>query len=185
MATLLDRFAPGWDAAIDSSSLDEMLLERIGRGKASTFDARETETARAKASDEVDRLLADRERKDREYRAAPGWSLEFVAGKEPLWPQGFDPLNVAVLAKGEVLHTRWIKLGNGSGALEVLGRPALTEAAGEHPLFQGVRRLLVTGIAEPSITEHGDSLVIRAEGVSAAIRGSVDLTGTKAVVRLP
>ncbi len=45
------------------------------------------------------------------FLGRPGWKLE-IASAQPLWPQGFDPLNVTLVARGEILHRRWVKLGN-------------------------------------------------------------------------
>jgi hypothetical protein len=58
-----------------------------------------------------------------------------------MFPHGFDPLNVPV-QPDEVLHTRWFKLGNDAGTVEVMGRSSLSRAAGDHPLFTGCARSL-------------------------------------------
>jgi hypothetical protein len=84
-----------------------------------------------------------------------------------------------------VLHTRWLKAGNGSGALEALDRAALTEGVGPHPLFNGARRLVVTGLKEPRVTEAGGTVTISADGVKGAFTGTVERTGQAFVVRLP
>jgi hypothetical protein len=185
MAVLLDRFAPGWESAMDTTALDEVLSERLGKGEQAPFRPEEIAAVQARAHRDVGALLEARRSKESEYRSAPGFSLEFVASKEPLWPQGFDPLNVTMLGKGEVLHTRWIKLGNGSGTCEVLGRPSLTEAAGEHPLFQGVRRLVVTGLTEPMIVENGGTLTIEGGGIKASLKGTVERSGQAWIIRMP
>lgn len=76
-----------------------------------------------------------------------------------------------MVAPSEVLHSRYIKLGNSMGAIEVFGRNSLTEAAGAHPLFNGVRSLLVTGLAaEPVVTQADGAVTIRGEGLTADFR---------------
>lgn len=116
------------------------------------------------------RLVAGREA----FVRRAGYRLDVVAGAEPLWPQGFDPLNVQVVAPGEVLHTRFVGLGNAAGAVEVLGDSAMTTAAGDHPLFSGLRSVALTGlVAEPVTEMRGDTVVVTAPGVGAWFRGAV------------
>ena len=68
----------------------------------------------------------------------------------------------------EVLHTRYLKLGGAAGSIELINRHSLTEGAGEHPLFNGVRRLTVTGLpAEPSVTVSGGKTNITADNLKA------------------
>jgi hypothetical protein len=97
---------------------------------------------------------------------APGWRL-VVETEDPIFPQGFDPWNVERLSAAKVLHTRWIKLGNASGSLEVLDRHCLTEGAGKHPLFEGVRRATITGLpSAPRIEEADGALKISENGLT-------------------
>jgi hypothetical protein len=104
----------------------------------------------------------------------------------PLFPQGFDPLNVQVVAPGEVLHTRYVKLGDDASVVEVMGRATLTEAAGAHPLFNGVRSLTITGLEdEPAIETAGAATTIQADGITATLNGaSVEQRGRRITVRL-
>ena len=92
---------------------------------------------------------------------------------------------MVILGQDEVLHTRWIKLGNGSGAIEVLGRAALTEAAGPHPLFTGVRRLVVTGLVDPKVSQAESKVTLEAQGVKVTFSGSVDRTSNLVHIQLP
>jgi hypothetical protein len=122
----------------------------------------------------------------RNFLDQPGWRLVIEAA-HPLFPQGFDPLNVKVVAPGEVLHSRLVKLGNDGGSIEVIGRPSLSEAAGAHPLFTGVRVLTITGLGEPPhVSNASDAVSISAEGITGMFRGaSVDTAGTTMTLRLP
>ena len=123
----------------------------------------------------------------REFAAQAGWKIVVTAGAgAPLWPQGFDPLNVRRVGDAEVLHTRFLKLGNDAGSIEVLGRASLTEGAGKHPLFNGVRRLTVAGIAaEPSVEEFAGGIKLSAENLKAEFRGaSVTRAGRTLTVQL-
>ncbi len=61
-----------------------------------------------------------------------------------------------------------MKVGNQTGTLEVLNARAVTESAGKHPLFEGIRRVTVTGLPkEPDVRESGTELTVEAAGVSA------------------
>ncbi len=154
LATLLDRYDPKWRETLengDSRSLDELLADAI--------------LPRVDVDAEIKALVAKREQRKHEFLDAPGWTVVITAKDAPFFPQRFDPLNVHVVGKGEVLHTRFLQL-NG---IEILGRPALTEAAGEHPLFNGIRSVTLTGFATKPVIEN-DRLI--ADGVNADLRGA-------------
>jgi hypothetical protein len=120
-------------------------------------------------------------------RAEPGWRLVISAPGAPLFPKGFDPWNVQIVAPGEVLHARFIELGSDAGRIEVIGRASLTQAAGEHPLFNGVRTLTVTGLAaEPVIDEKEGAVKIQADGLQVDLKGGkIERAGQVVTVKLP
>jgi hypothetical protein len=96
---------------------------------------------------------------------------------QPLWPQGFDPLNVEHIAGG-MLHTRYLKLGGDAGSVEVLDEAgvdieAVTVAAGSHPLFNGVRELTVVGFQAPELRDSAGVATINARGLKLSLRGAV------------
>ena len=110
------------------------------------------------------------------FLARPGLTLVVTAGAEPLWPQGFDPLNVRVVSPSEVLHTRFVRLGNRSGSIEVVGDSALTVAAGAHPLFNGVRSITLTGLpGDFDIRVAGDTVAVDSGRVRAVLRGAAQI----------
>ena len=179
-ARLLDRFAPAWREDLerrDSTALDSLLGVAV-RGQADAaascaFGATALEAARRDAGRDVASLRDQRVALRRAFLARSGWTLVIEAEHPPLYPEGFDPLNVQRLSEGEVLHTRWLKLGGSEGTVEVMGRAALTRAAGTHPLFEGVRSLTVTGLPmEPAVTEAEGRVTIVAEGVRASLVGA-------------
>jgi hypothetical protein len=191
LARLLDRLSPSWRATLeahDSVPLDSMLSAAIAAqpGAPCAFTDAERDSIRSLAeSDEAalaERLATDR----RNFLDQPGWRL-IIQAAHPLFPQGFDPLNVKVLAPGEVLHARLVKLGNDAGSVEVIGRASLSEAAGAHPLFNGVRALTITGIdSPPRVIREGDGLSLSAEGITGMFRGArADTAGMVVTVRLP
>lgn len=169
---LLDRFSPRWKQKFEAGekrSLDELLEAVLPPVARCDPDASAREVERLRALADVAKLVSGREAARRDYLARDGWRLVLTSAEGlPLWPQGFDPLNLRRLSPAELIHTRHLKLGNDAGAIEILGRAALTEGAGEHPLFNGVRRLTVAGLpAEPSVTESGGKTRITAADLTA------------------
>jgi hypothetical protein len=66
-----------------------------------------------------------------------------------------------------------LTLGGPAGMVEVMGRAALTRAAGAHPIFEGVRSLTIAGLpGEPTVTEAEGRVTIVAEGVRASLVGA-------------
>jgi hypothetical protein len=186
LARLLDRLAPGWRAELeahDSIPLDSMLWAAVATqpgGPCGFTDAERDRFGRI-AMSEVTALTSRLAAERRSFLDRPGWRL-IIRAASPLFPQGFDPLNVNVVAPGEVLHARLVKLGNDAGSVEVMGRPSLSEAAGTHPLFSGVRKLTVTGFKEPPrITKADSGLSISADGITGMFRGARADTGGMAV----
>ena len=196
LARLLDRLDRGWRERLernDSTTLDGLLFTAA----ASREDTLTTcglapgalEAARSDAARDVGALRGRRAALRREFLARSGWTLIVEADRPPLFPQGFDPLNVQRLSDDEVLHTRWLRLGGQAGTVEVMGRAALTRAAGAHPLFSGVRALVVAGLPEePAVEEAGGRVTIVADAVRASLAGaSVEVVrGTRTLwVRIP
>lgn len=176
-AALLDRFDPAWRKTLEDGAdahLDEMLARAVA-GKPSSacgFKPEEVAALAARAKEDVGKLAGERRSLREAFLKRPGWKLEILA-KEPLFPQGFDPMNVVLVTPGEILHRRFVKLGAEAGTVEVLDRESLTRAAGEHPLFNGVNDLQVTGLpGEPTTRQDGEFLVIEAAGVTARLKGA-------------
>lgn len=192
LGRLLDRLAPGWQNRLeagDTTSLDEMLAAALAAATAHALcepRAEQFAAIRKQAADDAAAVRTARAARKQAFLNAKGWRLVIEADAAPLFPHGFDPLNVLVVEPGEVLHTRWLKLGNGRDGIEVLGRNALTEAAGDHPLFNGAKRLVVTGLAvQPTVTETADTVRIVADGVTAVLPGAATTTtGRTLTVRL-
>ena len=193
LALLLERFAPGWAARLeggDPLSLDEMLAAALVAAPARSSCALPEQfaaSARSRAKAETKSLLARRETSRREFASQAGWRIVVNAdAAAPLWPQGFDPLNIRRLGAADVLHTRHLKLGNDAGAIESFQPHMLTTGAGAHPLFNGVRQLTIAGLAaEPLVRETGGKLTLDAEGVKAEFRHArLERTGQTLTVNL-
>ncbi len=188
-AVLLDRFGDDWKAQIGDTPLDQLLDYRFliaawRPPQPCVLPAQESEAELERARREVAELVASREKRKQEFLSAPGWRIEIVAGKEPLWPQGFDPWNVANLGGNAVLHARWVKMGNSAGSIEALNHPSLTEGVGPHPLFNGARRFLVTGLAEPKVTEADGKVSIEVPGAKGTFAGKAERNGQVILIQL-
>ncbi len=85
-----------------------------------------------------------------------------------------------------MLHTRYLKLGGGAGFIEIINRRSLTEGTGEHPLFNGLRRLTVTGLAsEPAVSASGGKTTVTADNLKAEFTGAqVTRLGQTLFIRL-
>jgi hypothetical protein len=189
LALLLDEASPGWTGVLeqnDTLALDVMLAGSVANKPACDFAPVERERIVTTASQDVARLNGRREAARRAFLGEDGWRLIIIAEGGPLFPQRFDPLNVQVLGPGEVLHTRFLTLGSDAGTIELLGRGALTQAAGAHPLFNGVRMVTLTGLsADPVHPATEGSVLIRGDGVSGELRGvAVSRDGRVVTVRL-
>ena len=120
-ALLLDVFTPGWQARYDSlkppEPLDLQLRQAITPGPACALDEKQARTARRLARRDVEALIARRSKRGRELGARSGPRLVVEAGKEPLWPRGFDPWSIEPLSGGRLLHPQWLHLGNASASI--------------------------------------------------------------------
>jgi hypothetical protein len=193
LGRLLDRLHDRWREALSADpdrTLDGLLGEALARrgesGGECLFDPLQRASAEHRARAEVQALRDERAERRRAFLERPGWTLVIEAAGSPLWPQGFDPLNVHVLGAGEVLHTRFLLLGNDDLRFEVVDRASLTRGVGAHPLFEGVGRVLVTGLdTPPEVEVEGDVIRVRHEGLSLrSVGGEWHREGRTTTVRL-
>ena len=180
LALLLDRFEPGWSFAFeqhDEDTLDSLLGTAIAKSsvksdKACSFTALELTEAKKIATDDVEQIAIRRKELREALDQGQGWRVIVQASESsPLWPQGFDPINVELLEDG-LLHKRWLRLGNDAGQLDAIdGKSAdisaLTRRAGEHPLYNGVSWVMITGLDAPKIDSQNGVVTISAPGFDA------------------
>jgi hypothetical protein len=187
-ALALDRHAPGWRERIaleDSLALDVLLATapRVRAAAPAAFEPAAVARAESAARQAVASLREARVQQGREFLSRRGHTLVFESPVDPWWPRDFDPLNVRVLNDGVVLHGRWLRVGNDADGIEILDRAVLSEPAGGHPLFTGVRRLVITGLAAPpTVTASDSTLEVRADGVTATLQHAVAATEGRATV---
>lgn len=185
LAFLLDAVQPGWPSVLertDSLTLDgllETVLQGTGAETECALSAVERDAIHTRAERDAAAVVTERSAARTAFDAIAGWRviIEAAAG-QPLWPKGFDPLNVLVV-EGGVLHRRMLAVGNGPLELSLVDGEgadltALTTAAGDHPLFNGIRRVEIAGVAKPRISRTGDRTTLTAPGLSATFT-AVDL----------
>jgi hypothetical protein len=175
ISRLLDRLDPAWKSRLekdDALSLDALLLRAVAGIHPAEFSAAEEFETRSRAASDVEAMSARRANLRREFLDTAGWTLVLETA-DPVFPQGFDPWNLVRVSASEVLHTRWLKLGNAAGSVEILDHKCLTEGSGKHPLFEGVRHATVTGLAaEPRVEEIPGRVKISADGLTLEFRGA-------------
>jgi len=192
-ALLLDRFAAGWQDGFgddDGILLDTSVAGALPAAEASpsrAFTAPERAEIERVAREDVRDVLRGRAERREAFESSPGWRLIIEAGvTSPLWPQGFDPLNLTRV-DGGVLHTRFLKLGNESGALEVMGGTVLTEEVGPHPILNGILRMTLAGLdEEPAVETDGERVTVAIPTLKAEFSGArVEREGARVTIRLP
>jgi hypothetical protein len=169
--------SPDWIGRLQADStltLDALLAQAVGPVNCrADFSTGELDSVAALAGRETAGVLTTRAALRREFLARTGWQLAIeLPGTSPLWPEQFDPWNLTPLADGEVLHQRLLRLAGEHGHLELLDQWALTTPAGAHPLFNGIRGVLLCGLAErPAITVHGDTTLVQGRGIDGSFVG--------------
>ncbi|MEO5824396.1 MAG: hypothetical protein ABIR59_00740 [Gemmatimonadales bacterium] len=189
-AVLLDRHGPGWAESLESHDaqfLDALLTTALGPRPACAFPRAFVDAATGRAVADIARLAASRAAQLATFHARNGWRVIIESPNSPLWPQGFDPINVERLTAGDVLHSRFLRLGNDAGAITMLDEAgadldALTSAHGAHPLFNGIDRVEVAGLADPRVEVVGDTLRVKVVGLSAEFLGATVSRSEKTVV---
>lgn len=188
---LLDRYAPGWPARLNAdttATLDQLLAGALPSSRCLVgFSDVEQDSVAALANRDAQAVVSSRDSARREFFDRPGWSIVIEALPDaPLWPQGFDPWNVIPLDQKATLHRRWMKLGNEAGFIEALNRSVVTFSAGQHPLFNGVARMVVAGLDSlPSITQDSGATRIDGVGLSGRLQNArADTVGQVITVHL-
>ena len=186
LAILLDAVDPGWKTRVDAP-LDRMLARIVPPATDDPFTPQARQDARALgvAKAETYRREVTRQREAFESLPAPAVVVEADPGA-PLQASGFDPLNVLLLGPGDVLHGRYVGLGNDAAEIEVLDLPSRTRSGGGHPLFGGVQRFEVRGVENLEAKDDGETTTITGDGLRIVIRGGgLRVTPTATIVTLP
>ncbi|MBI2839197.1 MAG: hypothetical protein HYX75_12845 [Acidobacteria bacterium] len=179
LGCILDRLDPDWHATLErapAESLDHLVALAVHSesGEPCQVDAATEARIRDRARGDVEASIHGRIEARNRFLSEPGWRIEVrTAPGDRLWPKGFDPMNVTVTGKGEVLHTRFLNVGNSHAEIEILDHASLTAAAGEHPLFDGIASITICGLpTEPVISETTDAIAIDTAGVTLRAQGA-------------
>lgn len=183
LAFLLDRIYPDWRSSLESDDrqfLDPLLRSAVEHTKAEAscrLSGDETKRINRLARAKVQRLADERSSRRKAFDRLAGRRVIIETPNDaPLWPQGFDPLNVGRV-EGGILHERFLRLSNDRAEIEMVrsgdsSMEALSQGVGPHPLFNGVRRLTVAGLSEREVRNDGKQVTIRAPGLTARFEGA-------------
>lgn len=172
LCLLLDRLQSSWKEGIakgEQTILHELLENELiaMEEEPYEFSKQEKEDIFKKVQVEVGELISEKKRIKNEFLSQPGWRIIVSTESEPLWPKGFDPLNLKLISDSAILHKRWLKLCNTQGCIEIINHKSITEPMGDHPLFQGVKKVTVAGLdKEPAIEKVDNKLSLKMEGIS-------------------
>ena len=206
LCLLLDRLNPGWQEQSDRQPAITILelMEAALRGcgaTAAAFSKADAEGFRARAAAGIADLGLRRQRLRTGLfeRRGSRIVIDVEPGVEPLRVQRFDPINLMVLDAGAIAHANYLSLSVPQGSIELTnpgflrgsfgGTVGVTEAAGRHPLSDGVRRLTIAGIeGAPTVGGDEGTVSVEAPGVRLTLRGAdahVEGALIRIVVRRP
>jgi hypothetical protein len=187
---LLDRLQPGWqlridaDAGLTTLAALEAAVAATG-AKPLAFTAAESSQFEQRAAAAIADLSARQAKVRSELlgRRGPRILMEVGDGRERFRVTRFDPINLLVLDAGEVAHPRYLTLSGAAGTIEVVnpafapgafaGVVALTQAAGGHPLGDGIRAVTLVGFASaPTLDRRDGRVVVEGDGVRLSLAGA-------------
>jgi hypothetical protein len=189
LCLLLDRLSAGWQERSDRQPALTILelMDAALRGRdaaAAAFSNADTAGFRARAAASLADLAGRQQRIRSEIlgRRGPRVVVEVEEGAEPFRVQRFDPINLMVLDGGAIVHANFLSVSLPQGSVELTnpgfvrgsfgGTVSVTEAAGRHPLSDGVRRVTIAGIdGVPKVSRDAESVTVEASGVRLALRG--------------
>ena len=201
LCLLLDRFEPDWKVRIDSQP-DLTTVDLLGAAltrravEPKSFSTTEAASFEARAAADVADLASRQQqlRKELLDRPGPRVIVEVSEGVEPFRVQRFDPINLLVLDAGEVVHAAFITLTGANGTVEVknpgfarnsfAGTISLTEAAGRHPLRDGIRQMTIVGVqGAPRVGREDGTVTLDAPGLHIVLPG-VEVRTDSETIRL-
>ena len=194
LALLLDQFSPGWSRVLeeyDEGTLDILLQTALEKKRESMiehcrFSNSEIAEVKQTAKQDAEQIVLYKKKLRKELDQKKGWRIFIQASNDaPLWPQGFDPLNINSLEDG-LLHTRWLRLGNDNGQLNAIDEvqsdiSALTRGAGDHPLYNGIAWVMIAGLQAPDVDSDGGVVNISAPGFNARFSNATTHVGRQEI----
>ncbi|MBN2135076.1 MAG: hypothetical protein JW737_05055 [Acidobacteria bacterium] len=104
----------------------------------------------------------------------------------PLFPKGFDPMNIISVDKKRIIHKRFLKLGNKNSNLEMLNTSGITTGTDKHPLYYGITKAEFNlGKKQPTFEQQNTNLKITTDSLKLELN-NVDITqdGKTYIVKL-
>jgi hypothetical protein len=189
LCLLLDRLSPGWQErsdrlpAVTTVELMDAALRGRRAGPAGFSDA-DTAGFQARAAGDLADLGGRRQRLRAELLGREGGRvvIDVETGADPFRVQRFDPINLIVLDAQTIAHANYLSLAVPQGTVELTnpgferggfgGTVGVTEAAGRHPLSDGVRRVTIVGVQGAStVGRDAGTVTVEAPGVRLSLRG--------------
>ena len=187
---VLDRLSPGWKergerapALTTVEQVDEVL--RASGAEPAVLEAAVSARILARVSADIASLGKRREEVRTSLLNRPGGRIvvDVEDGAEPFRITRFDPINLMVLARGEVAHPNYLTLESAQGIVELTnaafvrgtfgGTVGLSAPAGHHPLSGGIRRLTIAGIqGAPKVDGDEGTVSLEAPGVRIRLRAA-------------
>lgn len=188
MGFLLDRFDPDWKARLetdDSATLEGLLdsaVQGMGSAKAE-FTPAELVEAEALARMDVLSRADERRKAERTYIGRLGYRIELVPVDGGLRFEMFDPFSIEALGERRILHWAPVSCRKGTGSVQTLMRPCLTEVDERGRIV----RLALAGIRWKPKFAAGWNAPLRmdAEGVRIELeKGRVSYRGNVIIIEV-
>jgi hypothetical protein len=203
LCMLLNRFMPDWkthseeEPALTLGMLTSTALSKRTIRPA-TFSPAESAGFRHRAAKSIAGLNESRRRLRADVLARPGARviIRVPADADTLRVDRFDPINLSILDRAEVVHANYLTLKSDSASVDVnnrgfvrgsfAGTVSLTEPEGVHPIRDGVRQVTIVGIREdPSIKRENGAVMIEAPEIHASLKDAdVQVNGRTVTVTL-
>jgi hypothetical protein len=190
VAVVLDRLMPSWKKELDAkpeTTFAELLKAAVAAADvpAASFSSKELAEVEARAEAAISELAAERAGLYEDFNRRGKKVIIRLADKgERLEFDGFDPMAVEILERGEALQAHLLTASHPRGGVSFTnphfarrsldGVLALTRPAGDHPFLQGYRQITVAGFSgEPVVERDGDAVRVEAEGLSVVFDRAV------------
>ena len=174
LCNLLDRIDHDWKNRLNPKEgiYPDVIAQKslLGDIQPCNFDPGFEAEEKTRAEKAVNAYLDGKLKLIDAFLKKPGYKIILKCGSRPLWPAGFDPMNMEKISQTELLHKRWLKLEGDRAEMEILGIEALTEGAKDHPLFNGVKKITITGLVnKPDIIQENQQIRIKNNNISVKI----------------
>ncbi len=172
ISVLLDRLDKSWKDRMESGAArypEEILGAAVANAQSSVqFGDDELKKIRADAETAIAAWNDDKKRLVGDFNAAPGLTIEIVAGTTPVDARLFEPLAMENLGGGEILHKVFFLAGNDKGMVRVRNTACISYMDSTYR----ITRVIVTGLkGEPAVDAAAGTFKYDANGVTIDFKG--------------